>query len=128
MCGSMVSIVKSLVWEVVCIRVLSLVQSSSSFSALVCHGNFCMLMTWRSTQTPKVGLFPSSRRGRLAWLRVWKRPSSWSLVLAWCPQQIRHIHFAVCCSGVSNNSTECRSASCEFTISAAASSFDWWVT
>ena len=93
-CGSMVSTVRSLVWELVCIRVLSLAHCSSFWcwrrchmsSVLVYHGSSSMLMTWCSSQTPKRSVSPSSRRGRLAWkvkgsMSTWRRPSSWFLVM-----------------------------------------------
>ena len=96
MCGSMVNTVRSLVWELVCIRTLSLAHCSSSWcwkrchasSALVCHGSFSILMTWCSLQTPRRSVSPSTRHGRLAWkaegsVLTWRKPSSWSPVLTW---------------------------------------------
>ena len=94
MCGSMVSTVRSLMWELVCIRVLSLAHCSSFWylrlccvrSALAHHGSFSTLMTWSSSWTPKRSGSPSLRHWRLAWkvkgsASSWRRPSSWSLVM-----------------------------------------------
>ena len=52
-CGSWTSTVRSLAWELVCIRALSLARCSSSWcwrrfhlnSPLVCHGSFFTLLT-----------------------------------------------------------------------------------
>ena len=68
-CGSMFNLVRSLVWELVCIRALSLAHCSSSWywkgchvsSALVCHWSFFMMMT--DTQGECI---PGSRHARLA--------------------------------------------------------------
>ena len=94
-CGLMVNTVKSLGWEFLCIGAPSLAHCSPSWcwkhyhisSALVCHGSFSMLMTACSSQTPRRNISPSSRYGRLEWkvkgsVSTWRRPSSWSLVLA----------------------------------------------
>ena len=59
-CGSMVNTVRSLAWELVCIRALSLAHCSSSWcwkccrvsSILVCHGSFSMPMTWTRFLSP----------------------------------------------------------------------------
>ena len=90
LCGSMVSTVRSLAWELVCIRVLSLTWGWRRFcvsSALVCCGSFFTLMTWCSSRTPRRIASPSSRHGRLEWkikdsMSTRRRPSSWSLVMA----------------------------------------------
>ena len=95
MCGSVVSTVRSLAWGLECIRALSLAQCSSSWcwkhyctsSTLIYHGSFSMLMTWCSLWTPRRNVSPDSRHWRLAWnikdsTAVWRRPSSWSSVLA----------------------------------------------
>ena len=94
-CRSMVNTVMSWVWELVCIRALSLAHCSSSWcykrrhvsSALVCHGSSSMLMTWCPSQTPR-SVSPSSWHGRLAWkvkgfVLTWRKPSSWTPLLTW---------------------------------------------
>ena len=82
-CGSIVSTVRSLAWELGIIKVLSLAQCSS----LVCHGSFSTLITWCSSRTSRRSASLSSRRGRLGWkvkgsVSTWRRPSAWSSVLA----------------------------------------------
>ena len=75
MCGSMVSTMKSLAWELVCIRVLSWAHCSPFWcwrrfrmsSTLVYFGSFFMLMTWWSSRTPRRSVFSSLRHGRLTW-------------------------------------------------------------
>ena len=70
-----VNTVRSLVWELVCIKALSLAHCSSSWwwkryrtsFSLVCHGNFSMLMTWCSSWTSRRNASPTSRHGRLVW-------------------------------------------------------------
>ena len=92
---SMVSSVRSLAWELACIRVLFLAHCSSFWcwrrfrvsSALVYHGSSSMLMPSCSSWTTKMSVSPSSRCGWLAWkikgpIATWRKPSSWSLVLA----------------------------------------------
>ena len=94
-CGLMVNTVKSLGWELLCIRAPSLAHCTSSWcwkryhisSASVCHGSFSILMIACSSQTPTRKISPSSRYGRLYWkvkgsVSTWRRTSSWSLVLA----------------------------------------------
>ena len=92
-CCSMISAVRILVWEFMCIRALSFADCSSfrcwkrfpMSSALVCHGGYSILMTLYEAQTP-LSVSPSSRRcGRLEWkvkgfLSTW-RTSSWFLML-----------------------------------------------
>ena len=94
-CCVQVSTVRSLAWELVCIRVLSLIHCASSWcwrrccmsSALVNHRSSSALMTWCPFWTPKRSVSPSSRRGRLAWkvkgsMSTWRRPCSWYMVMA----------------------------------------------
>ena len=94
-CRSMVGTVKSLaweLWELVCIKALSLAHCSSSWkhfcmsSVLMCHENFSTLMT-RSSCTPMRSVSPSSRHERMLWkakgrVSTWNRISSLSPALA----------------------------------------------
>ena len=86
---------KEFLWELMCIRVLSLAHCSSFWcwrhfwasSALVYRGSFFMLMTFCLWRAPKTSVSPGSRHGKLAWrvkgsMSIWRRPSSWSLVMA----------------------------------------------
>ena len=75
-CGSMVSMVRSLAWGLVCIAALSLANCSSSWcwmclrtsSASACHGSFSlMLMIWCTWQKHWRIVSTSSWHGRLAW-------------------------------------------------------------
>ena len=108
MYGSMVSTVRSLAWEFVCIRALSLAHCRTS-SGLVCHGSFSMLMTWCSLQTPRMSVPRSSRHGRLAWKA---KGSFWTKFMVSgvdldVLQKSGKYPCAVCCKGVCNNSIEC---------------------
>ena len=96
LCGSVVSTMRILVWELVCIKVLSFAHCSSFWcwrccrvnSALVYHGSSSTLMTWCSSWTPNCDqeeCISKLKCGRLAWkvngsVLTWRR-SSWSLVM-----------------------------------------------
>ena len=67
--------------------ILVLEALSHEFRTGVPYGSSFMLMTWGSSLTPKRSVFSTPGRGTLAWklkgyVSTWRRPSSWSLVMA----------------------------------------------
>ena len=89
-CGPMVSSVKSLEWELVCIKavlstpvfILVLEALLREFRTGVTWELLCV-DDWCSSRTPRRNVSPSSMRGRLAWkvkgpASTCRRPSSWS--------------------------------------------------
>ena len=143
LCGSMVNTVRSLAWELVCIRALFSAHCSSSWcwkhchasSAPVCHGSFSMLMTCCSSQTPRRSVSPSlsSRHGRLVWkvkgsVLTWRKPSSWCLVLTWMSYRNQASIPVLSAARVSATTplSAC-SASYGSARGTAASLVDWWM-
>ena len=92
-CRSMGSTERSLAWELVCTRALSLAHCSSSWCwrcvdvsfALAFFGSFFTLKTWWSSRTPRT-VSASSRHGWLVWkvngpMSIWRRRHPWSVGL-----------------------------------------------
>ena len=139
--GSMVNTVKSLAWELVCIRALFSAHCSSSWcwkhchasSALVCHGSFSMLMTCCSSQTPRRSVSPKLK------LKAWKAGME-SKGLRFNMKKTKFMvsgvdldvlqksgkyPCAVCCKGVSNDSIKC--LQCKLWVRKRYSSITGWL-
>ena len=141
--GSMVSTMRSLAWELVCIRALSLAHCSSSWCrkcfrtsfAPMCPGSFSTLMTWCSLWNNLGNVSLSSRPG--AWkagmeskglhvnVKKTKLLVSWVLVSSGT-QASSHVQCATV--ELSTTSLIGLSTNCESTRSAAASLVSFWPT
>ena len=102
-------------------------------STLMYHGNSFRLITWCSLRTPR-SFSPNSGHGMLAWtvkasMSTWRRPSSWSLVLAFMSSSNHTIIPVVSAVGVLvRTPSSTHSASCGFARGATASLVVWWLT